>query len=136
MVYPAAQSLISRWAPPAEKGKFSAALMGNTLGTVVTWPLLGVIIENMGWIWAFFTPGAIAILWAIIWWFTVADSPQEHWWISDEEKNYIINSLNTGLQRVKVILKIKIKITTGLKKKDCRYFHLIPKFFSIYRFGL
>lgn len=109
MVYPAVQSLIARWAPPVERGKFVSALMGNTLGTLVTWPLLGVIIESMGWIWAFFVPGAIGIAWAVLWFFTVADSPPEHRWITEDEKTYIMGSLETGVKRVQVTLLFVIK---------------------------
>lgn len=30
-------NLIAKWAPPNEKGKFVATLLGGTFGTVVTW---------------------------------------------------------------------------------------------------
>lgn len=128
--------MISRWAPPAEKGKFVAALMGNTLGTVVTWPLLGVIIESIGWIWAFVVPGAVGVVWAIIWICTVADSPSEHKWISEEEKNYIVESLNTSVKRVKVIYEISVRCAL-LKIYICfREYRLIKKSLAIWASGL
>lgn len=79
-----------------------AALMGNTLGTVITWPALGIIIETIGWVWAFIIPAIVACIWGIIWYFTVADSPSEHWWISEEERDYINDSLSGAVVRVKV----------------------------------
>lgn len=94
--------MISRWAPPAEKGKFVAALMGNTLGTVITWPLLGAVIRSIGWVWAFIIPAVITTIWAVIWFFTVSDSPSDHWWITDEERDYITSSFGESVKKVKV----------------------------------
>lgn len=41
VLYPSLHNLISKWAPPAERGKFISALLGGTFGTVITWPLAG-----------------------------------------------------------------------------------------------
>lgn len=76
--------------------------MGNTLGTVITLPVLGLIIETIGWLWAYIIPAMIACLWTLIWYFTVADSPSEHWRITDEERDYINDSLSGAVKRVKV----------------------------------
>lgn len=112
-IYPALQSLIARWAPPEEKGKFVSALMGNTLGTVCTWPLLGAIIEGVGWQWAFVVPGVLAVTWSLIWAFTVADSPSDHRWISVEERDYINKSLSGGVKKVKVFTYYLYVATSG-----------------------
>ncbi|KAI8038522.1 hypothetical protein M5D96_008422 [Drosophila gunungcola] len=61
--------LVSKWAPPDEKGKFVASLMGGTFGTVITWPLSGVIIENMGWDWAFYMVGIFVLVVVAIWFY-------------------------------------------------------------------
>ena len=45
--------MIARWAPPAEKGKFVSALMGNTLGTCLSWILVGMMTAAAGWDWGF-----------------------------------------------------------------------------------
>lgn len=92
-MYPALHCLIARWAPPVEKGKFIGALMGGTLGTVITWPLLGAITEKWGWTWAFFVPGGIVLLWCLLWFYFVSDTPDSHPRISEKEKFYIIKSL-------------------------------------------
>lgn len=108
-MYPSVEALISKWAPPTEKSWFAASLMGHTLGTAITFPLLGVILDRMKWMWAFFIPGTLAILWGVIWLFTVADSPIYHRWITEEEKTYITNSLyvpeTVPIQKAKVIFK-------------------------------
>ncbi|XP_076272798.1 sialin-like isoform X1 [Rhynchophorus ferrugineus] len=93
VTYPAIHCLISKWAPPSEKGKFISATLGGSLGTVVTWPLLGNIIGNYGWEWAFYVTVIIAFVWMFAWVFLIRDTPQQHPWISDAEKEYIESSL-------------------------------------------
>ncbi|CAH1103007.1 unnamed protein product [Psylliodes chrysocephalus] len=101
VVFPSLHCLVARWAPPDEKGKFIGALLGGSLGTVITWPLLGAIIEKFGWTWAFLGSGIIVIAWTLSWWFFVTDSPEQHRYISDDEKNYILDSLKDTISNVK-----------------------------------
>lgn len=79
-----------------------AALMGNTLGTVVTYPLAGGITETMGWVWTFIIFGAVALIWSVIWFFTVADTPADHRCISQEERDFIADSMSGAVKKVKV----------------------------------
>ncbi len=46
-----------------------------------------------GWRWLFFLEGLPAILFGIITWFFLTDSPQEARWLSDEEKNWLITEM-------------------------------------------
>lgn len=85
---------MSRWAPPDEKGKFVGALLGGSLGSIVTWPSMGIIIEHFGWLWSFLVCGILVICWTVIWFFTVTDSPETHPRISEQEKQYIVDSLS------------------------------------------
>nr|XP_022916487.1 sialin-like [Onthophagus taurus] len=103
VVYPGLHCLISRWAPPIEKGKFTGALLGGTLGTVITWPLLGAILESMGWSWAFFIPGIIVLLWCTLWFILVSDTPEDHPRISEEEKKYIAKSVGDVITKEKAL---------------------------------
>ncbi|XP_063916319.1 sialin-like [Zophobas morio] len=101
VVYPCFQCLISHWAPPEEKGKFVSVLLGGSAGTVVTWPVLSIIIENLGWSWSFFLNGGFVIIWSILWILLVSDSPETHPRISEAEKVYIVNSLGTSIKQTK-----------------------------------
>ncbi|KAK9888037.1 hypothetical protein WA026_000317 [Henosepilachna vigintioctopunctata] len=87
--YPALQCLIGRWAPPNEKGKFVACLMGNVLGTVITQSITGVIVSNFGWNWGFFSTAFITVVYLTLWAIIVADSPEKSWLCSKEEVEYI-----------------------------------------------
>ncbi|XP_017072608.1 sialin [Drosophila eugracilis] len=101
VVYPCCHSLVSKWSPPDEKGKFVASLMGGTFGTVITWPISGVIIENLGWDWAFYIVGIFVLVVVAIWFYLVADTPAQHSTISLKEREYIENSLGSTLSNKK-----------------------------------
>lgn len=92
ILYPAIHCVVALWSPIEEKGKFVACLLGGALGTVITWSMVGYIIENVGWIWAFYIPAIITALVSFIWLYIVADSPQTHPRISDNERLFIQKS--------------------------------------------
>ncbi|XP_044759367.1 sialin-like isoform X2 [Coccinella septempunctata] len=113
VIYPSLHCLISRWAPPVEKGKFIGALLGGSLGTVLTWPLLGMVIEKWGWPTSFFVPAVVAVLWSGLWFYVVSDSPQENRGISEAERSYIENSLK-GLGNVDKVIPPYFQIFTSI----------------------
>ncbi|CAH0725775.1 unnamed protein product, partial [Brenthis ino] len=100
-IYPALHVLVARWAPPEEKGKFISALMGGTLGTVVTWSLTGPLLERYGWASAFYVPAALTFIWCGFWWYLVADTPTDHPRITVTEKKYIIDALGDKIKKSK-----------------------------------
>ncbi|XP_026495630.2 uncharacterized transporter slc-17.2-like [Vanessa tameamea] len=100
-LFPALHSLVARWAPPAEKGKFVSSLLGGAIGTVVTWSLTGPLIENFGWSYAFYVPGIIGVVWCLAWWVLVYDSPVLHPRISAAEKDYILQAIGDKVQSSK-----------------------------------
>lgn len=102
-IYPALQCLIARWAPPAEKGKFVSALMGNTLGTCLTWVLVGMITAALGWDWGFHFLTVQIGVYCLVFWFVVADSPDQHKWITEEEKDFIKKSQAKTVSKAKVV---------------------------------
>lgn len=91
--------LIARYAPPDEKGMFSAALMGNCLGTVVSWPMLGAVIENFGWHWAFYTCAIMVLVFVVLFMLLVYDSPEDHPFMSPSEKKYIVDALSKNVKK-------------------------------------
>lgn len=101
-IYPSLHVLVARWAPPAEKGKFVSAMMGGTLGTVVTWSLTGPLMDKFGWASAFHVPGVLTFIWCGFWWYLVADTPEDHPRITDAEKKYILEALGNNVKKTKV----------------------------------
>lgn len=101
-MYPALQNLIAKWAPPSEKGKFMSAFMGGNFGTVITWPIIGIIIESIGWIYGFYIPALVAACATFFWWYVVTDTPNQHPRISEREKKYIEDSFAGKVSTKKV----------------------------------
>lgn len=92
----AVNKLISKWAPPVEKGRFLAALLGSDIGTVVGFSLCGVLIESLGWEYAFYVPAAMTAAFTVLFYFTMFDTPAKHPRIGEIERRYIEESL-TGI---------------------------------------
>jgi len=43
--------------------------------------------------------GVLGVIWSIMWFFLVYDSPSQHPRISDEERTYIENALNKAVKK-------------------------------------
>lgn len=84
---------MSKWSPPHEKGKFTSALVGGAIGTVATWPLAGLLIETIGWAYAFYVPAALTAVLTLMWYLITYDSPAQHPRIRANERAYIESSL-------------------------------------------
>ncbi|XP_028154364.2 sialin-like isoform X2 [Diabrotica virgifera virgifera] len=107
LVYPSLQILIAFWAPPQEKGKFVSALMGNVLGTCVTWPVVGLVTTYLGWHWGFYVVSLVNVLFCIVFFLVVTDTPETHRWISPEEVAYIKESQQGTVVKKKVVAPYK-----------------------------
>jgi MFS transporter, ACS family, solute carrier family 17 (sodium-dependent inorganic phosphate cotransporter), other len=104
--------MISHWAPKEEKGKFISALLGGILGNIVTWGVLGNIIEKFGWQYGFYIPSFITLAFLGFWYWQVTDYPEEHPTISDKEKQLIQKSIGDGSKSEKQMAPIKSILTS------------------------
>ncbi|XP_044758471.1 sialin-like isoform X2 [Coccinella septempunctata] len=87
--YPSLQCLMGAWAPPNEKGKFTACLMGNVLGSVITQAIVGYLVSTLGWSWGFYFTGIVTLLFLLGWVLLVSDYPEQNWFCSAEEAAFI-----------------------------------------------
>lgn len=101
VLYPALHSIIAKWAPPNEKGKFVSALLGGTFGTVITWPVAGILMETLGWVYAFYIPALVTFALTIVWFYVISDTPAEHPRIRTEEKEYIQKAIGDTVSNKK-----------------------------------
>jgi sugar phosphate permease len=74
-------AMLSNWIPANERGSLVAFVWtGNTLGTVITLPLSGLLAEYVNWESTFYVFGGVGILFSILWYFfvhsTSADDPR------------------------------------------------------------
>ncbi|KAK4293223.1 hypothetical protein Pmani_034057 [Petrolisthes manimaculis] len=105
VVYPAMNAMVARWIPPLERPRFmSFTYMSNTLGTVITMPVCGFLIAWVGWPSVFYFSGTVAILWSILWFLFMFDTPAQHPRISPQERDYIIQALKAETKKEKGII--------------------------------
>ncbi|CAL8298799.1 unnamed protein product [Lota lota] len=94
VTFPAMMAMWARWAPPLERSTLiSISGSGASFGAFAALPLTAWICQTLGWPAVFYICGSAGCLWAVFWFILVADDPGTHRRISEEEKNYIINSI-------------------------------------------
>ncbi|KAB0791165.1 hypothetical protein PPYR_02965 [Photinus pyralis] len=88
-VWPAMYSIVGVWIPTQERSRFLSSFQGSNFGTGISYALCGFLIANFGWPAVFYTSGSIGLIWCLMWYFLVFDSPEKHPRISREEQDYI-----------------------------------------------
>lgn len=88
------------WFPQNERGKVIALfMMALPASGFIVSPISGWIIDNVnwlgysGWRWLFFLEGAPAIIFGILTWVYLDNSPRQAQWLTDAEKDWIITAL-------------------------------------------
>lgn len=95
--FPSCYALLRSWAPPGERSTVTAITTSATnLGTAVAMPLASAIINSLGWEAVFYINGSFAVVWFILWVLLVYNTPEEHVFITEEERSYITNAIGTG----------------------------------------
>uniref|UniRef100_A0A3B4BMP8 Sialin n=1 Tax=Periophthalmus magnuspinnatus TaxID=409849 RepID=A0A3B4BMP8_9GOBI len=94
VTFPAMMAMWARWAPPLERSRLmSFSGSGGNFGAFVALPLTGFICQTLGWPAVFYLCGGAGCVWAVFWFALVSDDPRTHKRISEEEREYIINSI-------------------------------------------
>ncbi len=88
--------------------------MGNACGTIITWPLVSVLIETFDWSMGFYVPAGITFITALIWFYLVFDSPSNHPRIKNAESQYIQQSLAGTLTKQRSIFPPILPLLTSL----------------------
>lgn len=96
VTYPSMYALLARWSPVAERSMMAGVSnAGSLLGTVVTLPVAAVLCKYGfagGWPSVFYLTGLLGVLWFIAWALLASGTPEQHRFISDEEKKFIVES--------------------------------------------
>jgi len=88
--WPSSVYAIREWFPDAERGKANSILLGGLyLGPIIGGPLTVLIVQTLGWHWAFYLYGIVGIVTAVLWWRYFRDSPARHPMISRAEAEHI-----------------------------------------------
>jgi len=92
-MFPAACELYGRWVPPAERTRAVARLMSAVpFGTVVGLTATGWIVARFAWPMAFYSFGALGVLWVAIWFRLVSNDPATDPRISAGERALLARS--------------------------------------------
>lgn len=82
--YPAALRACTRWFPRAERGLPIAMFSsGSSVGNALAPPLIAWLTLTFGWRAAFLVPGALGLLWTIVW-LRIYRAPEDHHAVTDE----------------------------------------------------
>jgi sugar phosphate permease len=93
-VLPAMLILQARWYTSSERARANAFLvLGNPVTMLWMSLLSGYLAANLGWRMMFIIEGLPPILWALVWWKTVADHPREASWLSSADRQALEDKL-------------------------------------------
>jgi ACS family sodium-dependent inorganic phosphate cotransporter len=86
VTFPSIYSLYSRWVPLGERSRaVGFTNSGIPLGTVFALVVTPIIVERLGWEWAFYLFGAVGAVWFVLWRIAVTASPDTHPKVTAEE---------------------------------------------------
>lgn len=97
VTFPSIYSMVSRWIPNTEKSKAIALnSSGIPIGTVFALILTPIIVQWLGWRWAFYLFGGVGIIWFIAWNKLVTTFPKDHPGISAKELKLIEDNVSVS----------------------------------------
>lgn len=108
---PAVLTLITYWFPDknGERNKANSFFFTSvSVAAVLTGPIGGTIIEFYDWRILYLILGVASFLTAILWIAFVVERPENAKWISDEERDYIVTTINEERELVKKANNIKL----------------------------
>ncbi|MFC6065254.1 MFS transporter [Streptomyces ochraceiscleroticus] len=93
-VWPAVLILLASWFPLRERARANALWMACLpLSSIIMAPLSGLMLDHASWRWVLFLQGVPPLVWALVWWFAVADRPAQARWISRAEAAHLESAL-------------------------------------------
>ncbi|XP_044758925.1 putative inorganic phosphate cotransporter isoform X2 [Coccinella septempunctata] len=94
--YPAINTLLAQWVPLHERAKIgSLVYAGGQIGTVLSNLVSGALIQATNdWSSVFYVFGGIGVLWFVLFTLICYSTPEDHPFISDEEKSYLKKELD------------------------------------------
>ncbi|XP_015119073.1 putative inorganic phosphate cotransporter [Diachasma alloeum] len=101
ITFPACHTMVARWAPPDEKGRFVWTLQGGTFGSIFLFGMISGIAESINWESGWYIPAIMMFVWVVAWYLFAWDSPEEHPGITEEEKNFILEAQAGTVQKQK-----------------------------------
>ena len=103
VTFPSIYSIYSRWIPQVERARSVAFTnSGIPLGTVFALVVTPIVVEAWGWEWAFYSFGAVGLVWWVFWHRMVARNPEDQAGMPADELAYIKDNTQVGDDNAKV----------------------------------
>ncbi|MBS1805303.1 MAG: MFS transporter [Acidobacteria bacterium] len=97
IIYPTSNQFVARWIPVSERGRVNGVIFaGVGAGSMLTPPILTAIILAYGWRYGFWFSAAIGIVAGVGWYVIARDSPEQHPWVSQKERDSIQAGILVG----------------------------------------
>ena len=64
---------------------------GAAIGGLIAFPIISLMAAYMDWQWIFVCIGILGFLWLLPWLYLVKSPPQDHPWLTEEERKYILS---------------------------------------------
>lgn len=93
--WPAIHPMTAVWIKPMDRSKFMANMMASALGAAIAMPVCGFLIEYLGWESVFYVTGGIGLLWSVMWFLFIFETPAAHPRISEEERREIEDAIGS-----------------------------------------
>ncbi|XP_050326851.1 putative inorganic phosphate cotransporter [Bactrocera neohumeralis] len=95
VILPSVATILAKWAPVEERSAMQTFIYsGSQLGIVLMLATSGnLCLSRWGWPSTFYLPGALGLIWSVLWYIFGASTPRDCKHISVEERNMIENSL-------------------------------------------
>jgi len=100
-VFPATTVLLANWFPRNERARANALWnLCQPLAVAGSAPLTGWLLGAYGWQQMIILEGILPFVWLPIWWFGVADHPQEAKWLPAEERAFLETTLREEVKQL------------------------------------
>jgi len=90
--WPGATKSNAEWFPAKERaiaqGIFGA---GASMGSVISAPIIALLYLAFGWKMTFVLIAVLGFIWVIPWWIVNKATPDKHSWLTEKERNYILD---------------------------------------------
>ena len=141
VVYPASNRLVASWIPSRERGRANGLIFsGVGAGAGISPPLIAYIMVQYGWRASFLFSAVIGLAVGAVWLWICRDRPDQHPWVSPQEKDYIQAGLPAKIEgrpplRWSVILANRnvLWITASYATFGYAAYIFFTWFFNIYR---
>ncbi|KAG1672684.1 Vesicular glutamate transporter 3 [Nymphon striatum] len=98
LTFPCLMCFLSKWSPENERSFLtSISMTGIYTGTLIAMSVSAYIIKWSGWNTVYYIYGSFGVLWYILWVFVSSESPEDHPFITEKERAYIIQTRNMNL---------------------------------------